>query len=617
MLKLAAFFAALSVAAPAGAAIPPIVFASNASPELFTPHRYEIATTGGPPVEEPVAAADLPSPNGSLVARFAGPQNAPTVEVASAGGGPPRTIVQAFPEPAGVGAFRFALAWSPNGKRLAVTLLLTGNTYELWTVGADGSALTRIGRGRGASWAPDSDRLAYTAYYGPYSHDTVFVARADGRNARPLGIGVRPIWAPRGNAIAYAGQHGLAIVDAATRRKRAVGGAPYAPSASWSPDATRLAFVASPHPALEVFDLRTGRTRTIAGGGKKPAELSLPAWSPDGRRLAYVGSTRTYVEPAAVPARTFPVANQVLIVSALGGHVQQVTTEPPWASFSELRWAPDGTHLEYVVELTANDYDLYGVQPDGSGLTRLTNDLPDERAPAWSPDGTQLAFVRTSLLGFPTVDAGIFVGDLATGAERRMNIPLLPRTADADPAWSPDGTTIAAVVGTELEFARSDTGDLVRTFASHGAPGHPTWAPDGSRLAFSDGAFGSQRAIFVIDSDGNGLRQLTSMEYAIAPAWSPDGQWIAFFGSDVSMGLGVWVVRPDGSDLTKVAAIQLATSSGAPAWSPDSTHLLYATVVYGAPELGALHEVARDGSDDHVLTTTAGEITEPSWRATP
>ena len=116
---------------------------------------------------------------------------------------------------------------------------------------------------------------------------------------------------------------------------------------------------------------------------------------------------------------------------------------------------------------------MYVANVDGAGTTRITHGGSDG-TPAWSPDGTVLAYAGAD---------GIYLLDVASGSEHRL---------------------------TDCRF-REDCG----------RDSHPSWSPDGSRIAFArqDGA-GTMVQVFVVNADGTGLQQLTG-----GPEWNTDPSW--------------------------------------------------------------------------------------------
>jgi hypothetical protein len=220
---------------------------------------------------------------------------------------------------------------------------------------------------------------------------------------------------------------------------------------------------------------------------------------------------------------------------------------------------------------------LFVARPDGSKMRVLTSPGPfDDLSPAVSPDGTTVAFQRRFYgEGFVIASVPIAGGEVTELTERAL--PL-------EPAWSPDGSQIAfagspghgpfglwvmdADGSDPRRIAGSDDFDVLS----------PTWSPDGSRIAFvgfDDGA-ATLEDIFSVTLDGDGLTRLTDTPGTreLSPAWSPDGRTIAFVrsGGDVE-GSEIWTIHPDGSGpvLVERAPMEFVDQL---AWSPDATALL-------------------------------------------
>jgi Tol biopolymer transport system component len=180
-----------------------------------------------------------------------------------------------------------------------------------------------------------------------------------------------------------------------------------------------------------------------------------------------------------------------------------------------------------------------------------------------------------------------------------------------DPAWSPNGASIAFASkrsGTsEIYVMRADGSGTRQLTTTRADDLHPTWSPDGKRIAF-----GSGDTISVMSADGSAPHAVSSGRLAddAAPAWSPDGRWIAFVRrqrGDVERE--IWVMRPDGTDVRRLTSLH--GSSINPAWSPDSTRIVFASNIVGS--LYDLYTVTLSDGRIRRLTRSGPDTIEPAW----
>jgi TolB protein len=208
---------------------------------------------------------------------------------------------------------------------------------------------------------------------------------------------------------------------------------------------------------------------------------------------------------------------------------------------------------------------LWVMNADGSAKRQLTTGI-DARDPAWNPAGTRLAYTGPGAGSFD-----IWTLRATDGQDRRQ--VTSGAATDFEPAWSPDGARIAFTRG----FAQGDAGDLYAVAAAGGTATPITstpaydhqaaWGPGGQRLTY-ERDFANSSSIFVVGADGsNPTRLTTGPFFDTGPAFSPRGNRIAF-GTDRGNELfpDLWAMRSNGTSAQRV--IQLDFANGFPDWQP-------------------------------------------------
>jgi hypothetical protein len=231
----------------------------------------------------------------------------------------------------------------------------------------------------------------------------------------------------------------------------------------------------------------------------------------------------------------------------------------------------------FIALMVGGKADIYVMDADGSNQTGLTQRPPDDRSPAWSPDGSRIAFHS-----YRDGNRDIYVMD-ADGSNQTR---LTQNSAwNQFPAWSPDGSRIAFPSGRDgsmdIYVMDADGSNQTRLTREPSEDWSPAWSPDGSRIAFESYRDGNWD-IYVMDADGSNQTRLTrhpSQDWS--PVWSPDGSRIAF-QSDRDGNDDIYVMDADGSNQTRLT--RDPAQDWSPAWSPDGSRI-------------AFHS-DRDGNDD-------------------
>ena len=238
--------------------------------------------------------------------------------------------------------------------------------------------------------------------------------------------------------------------------------------------------------------------------------------------------------------------------------------------------------------------------PDGSGIRTIGRGT----GPAWSPDGTLLAYSDADCLGFFYYRDPCTGGVLLFDPETRTAITRSETGGGFEPAWAPVGDDIAfsrcctTIMAPDQLWIMSLISPPVQIPLPPGMfvfVDNPSWSPDGQRLAFECRIGTSQVDVCIVNRNGTGFERLApTSNPSFDPAWSPDGTRIAF-----SSELDVVVMRLDDR------AMATLTRGRDPAWSPDGTKLVFAGD-------DGLFTIDADGSNRTRLTR--GTHYAPVWR---
>lgn len=274
--------------------------------------------------------------------------------------------------------------------------------------------------------------------------------------------------------------------------------------------------------------------------------------------------------------------------------------------------APANGKIVFVSDRDGNN-EIYLMNPDGSGQTRLTDDSRNDHWPAWAPDGRTIAFCRNTGSTF----SAIWLMD-RDGANPRQ----IFHSCEGRLAWSPNGQQIAFTTWWGGVAVIPRDGGTVETIETGLTGWDLAWSPDGSRFAFAaeGGSGGAYSNIFTINRNGSGVVQVTnSHAYTspTAPDWSPDSNELVF--ADASEGISdndsISLQTLDGTGTRRIL-----TSPGivnyAPRWSPDGARIAFSR----GPSNGGdsqIWTINRDGSGLRQVTSGTHNNSMPDWQPVP
>ncbi|WP_160712948.1 DPP IV N-terminal domain-containing protein [Chitinophaga solisilvae] len=536
-------------------------------------------------------------------------------------------------------------ALSPDGRNIAIDL--QGTLYLLPVTGGAAVQLTNgLSDDRQPSWSPDSRQLVFQSYRDGNYH--LWLINADGSGLRQLTSGIyddrEPEWAADGRRILFSSDRSgkydvwqLSLRDTTLQQVTNSHTENYQPALS--PDSRLLAYVAG-----NSIRIRHRGQETVLVTSR--GTVSAPAFTKDGKQVSWFGyekgrSGLFLTTIATKVTRKLSASREDIFPFKVNWSKEKKFL---YTADGKIRWGSAGSALADSVSFSVTlqlhrsawpkkqrNFDdsafrqvkgVMGpvVSPDGSTVAftalgdiwlqeqdtvrRLTNDAAIDLDPAWSPDGSRLAFVSDRL-----GKMDLWIHDMITGTDKR--ITDTPEGV-MFPAWSPDGQQIAFL----LSDARNVWGtavpgvvrpDTVQQLPAHNgprtafpvqplaavrrlhtplsAPGRPAWSPDGQRIAFSVLQPFSSRfregisKILLVAADGQQpdrfisplLNRTLATRGKNGPVWSPDGKQMAYVQNGV-----LWTVpvQPDGTPAGPPRQLT-ATLADAPSWTGDAKSIVF------------------------------------------
>ncbi len=252
--------------------------------------------------------------------------------------------------------------------------------------------------------------------------------------------------------------------------------------------------------------------------------------------------------------------------------------------------------------------EIYVMDFDGSNVRQITHHKSVTLSPAWSPDGTRIAYSLIAKNKKNVKNPNLYEFDFRTSRVRMLSDRA---GMNAGAHYHPDGKKIALTMSflgnPEIFSFDPTTKSVTRLTNSSGVDVDPNWSPDGKRLSFVSNRAGAPM-VYRMNADGSDVRRLTfAGSYNATPSWSPQDNKIAFAGW-LDGRFDIFIMNTDGTNIERLTKSQ--GNNEDPSFSPDGNFVVFSSNRAAGKNIYAMNI---DGSFVKRLTYGLGDCTSPRW----